>query len=46
MVVLALVALLFLLGRKSDYFGEVSPRAYADWMGLDGHIDVPIGAMC
>ena len=35
----------FLYDSGGDY-NVVWPRAYNNWMGLDGLIDVPTGAMC
>ena len=35
----------FLYDSGGDY-NVVWPRAYKNWMGLDGRIDVPTGAMC
>ena len=35
----------FLYYSGGDY-NVVWPRAYNNWMGLDGRIDVPTGAMC
>lgn len=37
--------------RMSGYLGDGEyniawPRAYANWMGLDGRINVPTGAKC
>jgi hypothetical protein len=54
-IVLAILVVLafFLAPRASSFLydsgGEYNvawPRAYANWMGLDGRIDVPTGAMC
>lgn len=35
----------FLYDSGGDY-NVVWPRAYNNWMGLDGRIEVPTGAMC
>jgi hypothetical protein len=35
----------FLYDSGGDY-NVVWPRAYNNWMGLDGYIDVPTGAKC
>jgi len=35
----------FLYDSGGDY-NVVWPRAYNNWVGLDGRIDVPTGAMC
>ena len=35
----------FLYDSGGDY-NVVLPRAYADWINLDGYIDVPTGATC
>jgi hypothetical protein len=35
----------FLYDSGGDY-NVVWPRAYNNWMGLDGRIDVPTGATC
>jgi hypothetical protein len=35
----------FLYDSGGNY-NVVWPRAYNNWMGLDGRIDVPTGAMC
>jgi hypothetical protein len=35
----------FLYDSGGDY-NVVWPRAYNNWMGLNGRIDVPTGAMC
>ena len=35
----------FLYDSGGDY-NVVWPRAYNNWVNLDGYIDVPIGAMC
>lgn len=52
LAVLILVALFlaptvsnFLYDSGGDY-NVVWPRAYNNWVGLDGRIDVPTGAMC
>ena len=35
----------FLYDSGGDY-NVVWPRAYNNWVNLDGYIDVPTGAMC
>ena len=53
-VLLVLCILAFVLAPKVSGFlydsgGEYNvawPRAYANWMGLDGRINVPTGAKC
>lgn len=52
LVVLFVIAVLlaprvsgFLYDSGGDY-NVVWPRAYNNWVNLDGYIDVPTGAMC
>jgi hypothetical protein len=47
--ILALVLAPKVSGFLYDSGGEYNvawPRAYANWMGLDGYINVPTGAFC
>ena len=54
MVLIALCLAAFLLAPRVSSFlydsggdyNVVWPRAYNKWMGLDGRIDVPTGALC
>ena len=53
-VLAVLIVLAFLLAPRVSGFlydsgGEYNvawPRAYNNWVNLDGYIDVPTGAMC
>lgn len=53
LLALLILALIFLAPRASAFlfdsggdYNVVTPQAYANWMGLDGRIDVPTGAAC
>jgi len=53
-ILMVLIVLAFLLAPRVSGFlydsggdyNVVWPRAYNNWVNLDGYIDVPTGAMC